>query len=822
MAMTGSRGRRCALVGGLAAGFAAAAGPVWALGAGGIASVGGVLSVLLAVALAAALVYTIDRGRKAETEAFNRAIDVLEKPFALVGADGKSLYTNAALLALFGKEGAERPFMALELWLATDPWGAEKLAQLLDHHKTGTGGQLELELARAEGRRESLLVSILPLPGTSRRSLLGVEDITSRRAMEQIIREEEQRLFEFLENAPVGFYSADAEGRFRFVNHTLAEWLDTTVAALLTGERRLADFLVGPPGAVPYDAFGGGEWRGEVAFRGLQGRSFKAFLSQSIVKGDHPDELRARAVVRDLTPEVEWAEALKLSEQRFHRFFEDAPVGIALLDEDARVIEGNRSFHAMVGGTTAVAGRPFLELMAPGDRADAEARLLAALAGEADPAPFDVRLEGEGRESVGSLFVNRFEYAHDRPAGLIVHALDTTEQKRLEVQFAQSQKMQAVGQLAGGIAHDFNNLLTAMIGFCDLLLLRHRPGEQSFADVMQIKQNANRAANLVRQLLAFSRRQTLQPKVFNVTDVLAELTHLLQRLIGENIALTLVHGRDLGPVRVDQGQFEQVIINLVVNARDAMGGGGQLTIRTANVSRAEVARAGHELMTAGEYVLIEVRDTGHGIPKEIIGRIFEPFFSTKEVGQGTGLGLSTVYGIVKQTGGYIFVDSAPGRGACFKVYLPRHMGEAAETGIAALAAAPREGGDLTGVGRVLLVEDEDAVRLFSARALRNKGYEVFEASSGEGALELLKSAERPIDLLITDIVMPRMDGPTLIREVREARPSIKVICISGYAEDGFRKKLDQGADIFFLPKPFSLNQLAGKVKEVMGQETRVA
>jgi two-component system cell cycle sensor histidine kinase/response regulator CckA len=789
-----------------------------------VGGTGAVLSIVLALALAGALVYTIDRGRKAEAEAFHRAIDVLERPYALVAADGTTSHANASLLALFGKLGAERPFEALEIWLASDPEGKEKLAQLVGHHKTGTGGQLEVELAQ-EGKRESLLVSILPLPGVARRSLLGVEDITSRRAMEQTIREEEKRLYEFLENAPVGFYSADAEGRFRFVNHTLAAWLDTTVDMLLAGERRLGDFLIGAPAGTgePYDAFGGqDETRGEVAFRGLQGRSFKAFLSQSIVKGERPGELRARAVVRDLTPEVEWAETLKLSEQRFNRFFEDAPVGIAMLDADARIMEGNRAFHAMVGDKAGATGRPFLELVVSSDRADADERLRAALAGkEGNLAPFDVRYEGEGREGVASLFVNRFDYAEGRPAGLIIHALDTTEQKRLEVQFAQSQKMQAVGQLAGGIAHDFNNLLTAMIGFCDLLLLRHRPGEQSFADVMQIKQNANRAANLVRQLLAFSRRQTLQPKVLNVTDVLAELTHLLQRLIGENIALTMAHGRDLGLVRVDQGQLEQVIINLVVNARDAMAGGGQLTIRTGNVSRAEVARAGHELMTAGEYVLIEVRDTGIGIPKEIIGRIFEPFFSTKEVGQGTGLGLSTVYGIVKQTGGFIFVDSAPGRGAGFKVYLPRHTGEAAEASAAALPSV-REVGDLSGVGTVLLVEDEDAVRLFSARALRNKGYEVFEASSGEGALELLKSAERPIDLLITDVVMPRMDGPTLIREVREARPSIKVICISGYAEDGFRKTLDQSSDIFFLPKPFSLNQLAGKVKEVMGHEVRIA
>src|SRR5437763_360736 len=240
-----------------------------------------------------------------------------------------------------------------------------------------------------------------------------------------------------------------------------------------------------------------------------------------------------------------------------------------------------------------------------------------------------------------------------RAADSTLHFIDVTEQKSLEIQFAQSQKIQAVGQLAGGVAHDFNNLLTAMIGFCDLLLLRFQPGDPSFGDIMQIQQNANRAANLVRQLLAFSRQQTLQPRIIDITDVLVELSHLLRRLIGENIELKVVHGRDLGLAKVDQGQLEQVIINLAVNARDAMQGGGTLTIRTANLSQANTVRRGHEVMPAGDYVQIEVADTGTGIAKEHLARIFEPFFSTKEGGSGPALGLSTVYGIVKQTGGLI-------------------------------------------------------------------------------------------------------------------------------------------------------------------------
>jgi signal transduction histidine kinase/CheY-like chemotaxis protein len=386
--------------------------------------------------------------------------------------------------------------------------------------------------------------------------------------------------------------------------------------------------------------------------------------------------------------------------------------------------------------------------------------------------------------------------------------------ERLEAQLAQTLRLQAVGQLAGGIAHDFNNLLTAMIGFCDLLLLRHRPGDQSFADVMQIRQNANRAVSLVRQLLAYSRQQTLQPRVISVSEVLAELAHLLRRLIGGAIALKLEHGRDIHPVLVDQGQVEQVVINLVVNARDAMPDGGTLTIRTSNIGVAEPMPAAGEMLPAGEYVRIDIIDTGTGIDPSIIDRIFEPFFSTKPMGAGTGLGLATVYGIVKQSGGHVVIVSKQGEGTTFSIFLPRY----AES--AAAAAARREGveeaaRDLTGAGTILLVEDEDAVRLFSARTLRNKGYKVIEARSGEAALVIMGQDGEPIDLLITDVVMPEMDGPALVEEVRSRRPDMKVIFISGYAESAFRQQASDGSMLHFLAKPFSLKQLATKVKDVL-------
>jgi two-component system cell cycle sensor histidine kinase/response regulator CckA len=412
---------------------------------------------------------------------------------------------------------------------------------------------------------------------------------------------------------------------------------------------------------------------------------------------------------------------------------------------------------------------------------------------------------------VTSIFAGRLQDDLERNTGLVLLVIDNTEQKMLETQLAQSQKMQAVGQLAGGIAHDFNNVLTAMIGFCDLLLQRHRPGDQSFADIMQIKQNANRAAALVRQLLAFSRQQTLQPRLLNVTEVLAELSNLLRRLLGEKTELVVAHGRDLGLVKGDQGQMEQVIINLAVNARDAMEGGGTLSIETKNIDTTQARQAHGEVMPAGEYVQISVRDTGMGIPKKNFARIFEPFFTTKEVGSGTGLGLSTVYGIIKQTGGYLFVDSpGKGEGTTFDIFFARQHAAAssASDGVHAEVAE-----DLTGGGTVLLVEDEDPVRLFSARALRNKGYKVIEAKTGEAALELLDGG--PYDLLVTDMMMPRVDGAQVIREARKLLPDLPVICISGYTADSVLKEVESLDSLRFLSKPFSLKQLAAAVKEAI-------
>lgn len=490
------------------------------------------------------------------------------------------------------------------------------------------------------------------------------------------------------------------------------------------------------------------------------------------------------------------------------RVFEASPIGIAVIDAAGRLIESNAAFAALVGGRGAGPGAPLDSLVRPRDGSPMDGLL-------ASDTPVVVEVQVLGTSSPGAERSANLYAAPLAGGTRVVHLIDTTQQKKLELQFTQSQKMLAVGTLAGGIAHDFNNLLTAMNGFCDLLLQRHQPGDPSFADIMQVKQNANRAANLVRQLLAFSRQQTLQPQVLNLADAIADLSSLLRRLLGAGIELRVEYSRETGLIRVDRGQLEQVLINLAVNARDAMAGEGALTIRTRPVGPDDVHDPPRQPpLPPADWVLIEMTDTGSGIPPALIDRIFEPFFTTKPTGEGTGLGLSTVYGIVKQTGGYIFAENVPGAGARFSVYLPAHRGaEAAEdpAGPAPPAA------DLTGAGTILLVEDEDPVRLFASRALRSKGYRVLEARTGLAALAVLSDAEEQIDLIVTDVVMPEMDGPALIERVRAERPGMRIVCISGYAEGSFREKLGTFRNIHFLPKPFTLSQLAERVKEVLSE-----
>ncbi len=682
---------------------------------------------------------------------------------------------------------------------------------LADQAHRGLTDSIEL-LSTTPKYERWLMVTAQPLAERKGHIHWRIDDVTEKHTVDSAMREEREKLIDFTDNAPVGFFSVNEEGRFVFANATFARWVGEDLKNLLNN-RVLHTFLETPPEkAKPYDLTeeGGARQVVEVQMKGPAGRTFLASVNQVLVH-DEDGGVRSRAVVHDLTAEREMRRALKASEDRFQRFFEEAPLGIIMLNAQGGIDDSNTAFADMLGlRIEDVEGRPLDGLIHEDARASALEAIGKIEQGQQMAAPLEITLKTKDGRIETQMHGRRFREG----GGIVLHFIDLSKQKALEEQFVQSQKMQAVGQLAGGIAHDFNNLLTAMVGFCDLLLLRHKPGDPSFSDIMQIKQNSNRAANLVRQLLAFSRQQTLRPKVHDVTDILTELSHLMRRLIGANIELDLVHGHDLGLVKVDEGQMEQVLINLAVNARDAMDGGGKLTIETENFTNKKPRKLGTEEMPPGHWVLIKVTDTGSGIPKEIMDRIFEPFFTTKKVGQGTGLGLSTVYGIIRQTGGYLHVESKLKHGTTFFIYLPRvNEGDMAGEEKGGSSEA-EETGDLTGTERLLLVEDEDAVRTFSTRALANKGYDVLSADCGENALDVFAKLEgKPLDLLITDVVMPGMDGPTLAQKIRESAPDIKIIFMSGYTEDKLKDHM--GENIFFLPKPFTLKQLAAKVKEVL-------
>jgi two-component system, cell cycle sensor histidine kinase and response regulator CckA len=485
------------------------------------------------------------------------------------------------------------------------------------------------------------------------------------------------------------------------------------------------------------------------------------------------------------------------------------PLGLALVNRDGRFLFANDSF-ARVAGTTVEGMPPY-----PGDLVIAEDKgavsdsIRRYASGQAHAGDIAVRLK-DSPEEVVALSIAGVRGLGE--AAVLIGLKDNSEETKLKKQVAQATKMQAVGQLAGGVAHDFNNILTAIIGYCDLMLLRHPPGDSDYDDIQQIRNNSNRAASLTRQLLAFSRQQTLRPQVLQLPDVVAEVSHLLKRLLGESVKLEVQHGRSIGTVRADPGQLEQVIVNLGVNARDAMPHGGALTIETRAVSQSDVRAMGSEILPIGDYAMLSVSDTGTGISKDDMAKIFDPFFTTKEVGKGTGLGLSTVYGIVKQSGGFIFADSEVGKGTRFDIYLPVYAGsvEAAEKPKPALSDPPKE---MWGTGKLLIVEDEPMVRAVAERALVRQGYNVETAADGEEALALFAQGRR-YDLIVSDVVMPNMDGPAMARELRAQYGDMRILFMSGYAEEQLRQSINLDK-VAFLPKPFSVQQIGSAVFEAM-------
>lgn len=772
-------------------------------------------------------------------------IDAMPQGLLVTDAKDRVIYANRAYGEMTGASGSG-DLRTVEGLLSDVPEASPIVERLATGLKDGQQGDGEFRLgqsirpgAEPGARWYRLRAGPFAVPG--RRQFLSawqLADISRERAEQERFFLDLQKAIDHLDHAPAGFFAADPDGRVTYVNATLAGWLGIDLAGFVPGAVMLKEIVAGDGMALVRSVKADpGTIRNAVIDLDLATASGKAlpvrFLHRVTTSRDGAVG-PTRTIVLNRAQGEDASADLRAAEVRFTRFFNSTPMAIAGVDRDGRILRTNapflQLFASVVDRDTVDRHVKLDTVIHERDRPAFAAALQKARHRQADIAPIDTQLPGGGERHM-RFYVNAVADGTDGEGAeeaAIVYAVETTEQKALEAQMAQSQKMQAVGQLAGGIAHDFNNVLTAIIMSSDLLLTNQRPSDPSFPDIMNIKQNANRAASLVRQLLAFSRRQTLRPEVLNLTDVLADLRMLLIRLVGTEVNFKIEHGRDLWPVRADLGQFEQVIVNLAVNARDAMPQGGDVTVRTRNVSATESESMSYRELTPGEYVLVEVADSGTGIPADIKAQIFEPFFTTKEVGKGTGLGLSMVYGIVKQTGGFIFCESEPGEGATFRIFLPRHVPTQqpaiveAPAGEAQPASAPKPtqaSGDLSGSATVLLVEDEDAVRMGGMRALSSKGYRVLEASSGVEALEVFESVGGKVDIVVSDVVMPEMDGPTLLGELRQIQPDIKFIFVSGYAEDAFAKHLPADAQFGFLPKPFSLKQLATAVKDMLEEKS---
>jgi len=760
---------------------------------------------------------------------------------AVTDRGGVVIYANAAYLELIGAADAKE-MRPVERVFIGDADASEAIYRLLKAAREGKRLQEEVRVAGLHGRPARWLrLRVRPLADSKRANRLTVwslTDVTRERERQENVFQELQHAIDYLDHAPAGFFSVDAKSDVVYLNATLASWLDQDLAQVGSGGLKLTDLVAGDGAALLTTLrAGAGEIRTEVLDLDLKtrnGRTLPVRLYHRVAFGADGSPGGSRTLVLNRARD-HGTDPQRAAEIRFMRFFHHTPMAIATVDREGRIVRTNslfaRLFHAVLSGEGGE--RTIAAVVAERDRAALDAALASAALGKGDIAPVDATLAFEAsNERFARFYVTAVEEEEERDQeAAIVYALETTAQRELETKVTQQQKMELVGQLAGGIAHDFNNVLSAIMMAADFLLNAHKPTDPSFQDIIQIKQNANRAASLVRQLLAFSRKQTLRPQVLDIGEALGDLNMLLRRLIGEKVTLEVVHGRDLWPVKVDISQFEQVIVNLAVNARDAMTGGGRLTLRTANVTANECQRFNAKGMPAADYVLVEVADTGTGIPAAIVDKIFEPFFSTKEVGKGTGLGLSTVYGIIKQTGGFIYVESAEGTGTTFRIFLPRHLASAAEVAaervkdsaapaVADALAATEEvkraaSVDLTGQGTILLVEDEEGLRALNARGLASRGYTVLEAGNGLEAIDVLERSNGQIDLVVSDVVMPEMDGPTLARELRNRNPDLKIIFVSGYAEDAFQKHLPEPGQFAFLPKPFSLKELVAAVKETL-------
>ncbi len=746
-------------------------------------------------------------------EEFKALVEQAPDVIARFDAEHRITYINPAIAHYTGRAPAEVIGRRLGRTFSpelTARWEAV-LARMFE---TGQVGSFEFEMATPHGPAvfQCRLTPQRASDGRIESVLVVGRDIAELRRTETALRRSEATLRAVLNGAAIGITQVSADGHFVGTNPAFAEMLGYSMDEVVRLHFRDVTYpedLAATEAMHERTVATGEHQQVEKRYRRRDGSTFWARLTTSLVTmAEGP--VYVVGMVEDITARKAAEEALRASEARFRSLIEHSADLIAILDPGGRTLYQSPSVRGMLGyNPEKVLGVDVFELIHPEDAGAvraALAQLCASPPGSVTSAEYRMRHADGSWRLLRSTAENRLDDPGVR--GVVVNTRDLTVARELEAQLFQSQKMEAVGRLAGGIAHDFNNILTAVQGHAGMLAQELPPGSPHLPDVEQIRRSVERAASLTRQLLAFSRLQVLQPKVVDLNDIVAETETMLRLLLGEDIEVETQLAPTLGRIKADPAQVQQILLNLTVNARDAMPEGGRLSIRTENVELDESFTSGFAYPVApGRYVQLSFTDTGCGMAPEVVEHIFEPFFTTKAPGRGTGLGLSSVYGTVKQSGGYVWVDTALGQGATFRIYLPEvtEQPEAAEERPALVAG---------GTGVVLLVEDEAAVRSLALRVLSRAGYTVLPATDGEEALELCRAYQGPVDLVLTDVVMPRLGGGELAARLSALRPGVRVLFMSGYAQDALAHRgVAKGAG--FLAKPFSPELLRRSVAEAL-------